>query len=370
MTFFWIVFVLGFTYLTALLGDFYAVLNPWRVLVDAAARRFPALATGLVKYPQRAGYWPAVALYMAFIWIELLGRVHPFELAELLLAYTVLNFAGAWVVGRDAWFRHCEFFGVFFRLVALMAPIEWTPGTPCRVRLRLPFSGILEQPAESVSLLVFSLFMLSSTAFDGLRETVSWAYLFWRDLYPYLKPLVGDNPIAAYPAMRQIHTAFDTIGLLASPFLYLGVFWLFIGAARLAARSSVPVRELALRFGLTLLPIALVYNVTHYFTLLLTQGVRIVPLISDPFGRGWNLLGTAAWLQSPPIPGMNAVWHTQVALIVAGHIVSVCVAHAEALRVFPSRGRALASQLPMLLLMLVFTTVGLWILSQPLKPPA
>jgi hypothetical protein len=43
----------------------------------------------------------------------------------------------------------------------------------------------------------------------------------------------------------------------------------------------------------------------------------------------------------------------------ARHIVSVYLAHVEALRVFPDTRRAVLSQLPMLLLMVIFTTLGL-----------
>ena len=50
---------------------------------------------------------------------------------------------------------------------------------------------------------------------------------------------------------------------------------------KLAARSAISIRELALRFAFTLLPIALVYNVTHYSTLLLTQGLKIVSLAAE-----------------------------------------------------------------------------------------
>jgi hypothetical protein len=70
-------------------------------------------------------------------------------------------------------------------------------------------------------------------------------------------------------------------------------------------------RELALDFGYTLLPIALVYNMTHYATLILTDGMKIVSLLSDPFGWNWNLFGTAHLLRAPILPGMGLVWHTQ-----------------------------------------------------------
>ena len=127
-------------------------------------------------------------------------------------------------------------------------------------------------------------------------------------------------------------------------------------------------RELALHFGFSLLPIVLAYHVSHYLALLITQGTQLLPLLSDPFGRGWNLFGTADWLRVPLVPSAGAVWHAQVAIIVAGHVASVWVAHVEALRLFGSTRLALRSQWPMLVLMVLFTTTGLWILAQPFSP--
>ena len=116
-----------------------------------------------------------------------------------------------------------------------------------------------------------------------------------------------------------------------------------------------------------MLPIALVYNITHYYTLILTQGVKILSLLSDPFGWGWNLFGSAGQFRAPFLPDMGWVWHTQVGLIVLGHIISVYIAHREALRVFDTPRKAALSQLPMLILMMLFTTFGLWILAQPIQ---
>jgi nitrate reductase gamma subunit len=113
-------------------------------------------------------------------------------------------------------------------------------------------------------------------------------------------------------------------------------------------------------------PIAFVYNVTHYFTLLVTQGTQIVRIASDPFGWHWHLFGSAMRSTDPLILDAGTVWHTQVALILIGHILGVYLSHLEALRVFRGTRRAVVSQLPMLFLMIVFTTVGLWILSLPI----
>lgn len=364
MTAFWVVFVLAFAYLTALIGDLYAAVNPWRALADGLARLWRGYARGRIAYPAALGDWPALALYLAFIWFELFGHGRPFSLGVGLLAYTALNLAGVWLVGAAAWFRHCEFFAVFLRLIALMAPLEYRPGQV--LRWRWPFAGLLQERPERAGTVVFALFMLSSTAFDGLQATQAWVGLFWNDPTGLLTQWAGARPVQAMAIVLPWYKAWETFALLASPFLYFGAYVLALALARRLARSPRPLRELVLDFGYTLLPIALVYHVTHYFTLILTQGVKIVSLLSDPFGWGWNLFGTALAFRAPILPDLGWVWHAQVALILLGHVVSVWVAHRVALRVFEGRRAAALSQLPMLALMVLFTIAGLWILAQPL----
>jgi hypothetical protein len=315
-----------------------------------------------VPYPAWLGYYPALALYIAFIWLELFGGTQPRSLAVCLLVYTAINFAGAAAFGKAAWFRYGEFLGVFLGIVARISPFERREG---RVRLRQPFMGLVQEQADHFSLLVFILFMLSSTAFDGVRETVPWVQVFWRELYPLLTPLAAGMK-QPYLYLVNFYYYWQWLSLVLSPLFYLAVYLIFIGLVKVITASPLTVRELALRFAFSLVPIAFVYNVTHYYTLIVSQGFTIVRLVSDPFGRGWNLFGTADWLRDPVILDAGTVWHTQVWLILFGHIVSVYLAHMEALRVFPTPRRAVLSQLPMLVLMVIFTTLGLWILSLPI----
>ena len=363
MTFFWIVFVLGFTYLSACVGNLYSRINPWKLMAVLLDRVWKGFSRGRRVYPPSLGCWPALMFYMAFIGIELFAHTKPFSLAVILTVYTLINLSGVWLVGAAAWFRHCEFFSVFLDLVSRMAPLDYAPG---RLRLRLPFMGLLEARAESYGMLLFVMFALSSTAFDGLRETLPWVQLFWADKLHVLTPLLGKPPVYFYAMLRPIYTVYEIGWLLLSPFIYLAVYLLFIAMARWLTRSTLSLRELALRFAFSLLPIALVYNITHYYTLIFTQGTKIISIVSDPFGLGWNLFGTADFFRGPILPDMNIVWHTQVGLIVFGHIVSVYLAHVEALRCFETPRRALLSQLPMLCLMMLFTASGLWILAQPI----
>jgi hypothetical protein len=154
--------------------------------------------------------------------------------------------------------------------------------------------------------------------------------------------------------------------LLASPFFYLAIYLLFVWIMKIVTGSQRSVRDLALQFAFSLIPIAFVYNVTHYYTLLVGQGPAILTMISDPFGIGWNLFGTAHSYPAPIILLADGVWHTQVGLILFGHIVSVYLAHVQALELFPKGRQGVRSQLPMLVLMMLLTTIGLRILSLPI----
>ena len=369
LTFFWVIFVLLFTYLTVLVGNFYAALNPWHTLAALAERCRQGFTRGRIQYPVWLGDWPALLLYLGFIWFELFGTGRPKPLASFLTAYTLLNLFGVWLIGARAWFRHGELFSVFFRLVALMAPIDYqrgTDGEPGRLRLRWPFVGLLAERPAHLSTVCFALAMLSTTAFDGLTATQWWTKLFWSDPSGWMTQLHGLRPINAIALFMPWYVAWETLWLLASPFLYLGLYLLTIWLAKRLTGSPRSVRDLALDFGYALLPIAFVYHLTHYATLILSHGLKIISLASDPFGWKWNLFGTLHSLRAPILPDMGVIWHTQVGLILFGHVVSVWVAHRIALRVFGSRGQAMASQLPMLALMIAFTVAGLWILAQPL----
>ena len=145
---------------------------------------------------------------------------------------------------------------------------------------------------------------------------------------------------------------------------------LFVGAAYVAAvsaaRATVNAQQSLVRqFVFSLVPIALVYAVAHYFSLLLIQGQFVLPLASDPFGKGWDLLGSLGNYQPNLAPlKPNTIWYVQVGALVAGHVAGLAVAHDRAVALFRSRDAALRSQYAMLVLMVVYTVGGMWILSQ------
>jgi hypothetical protein len=370
ITFFFIAFVLGLAYLTALVGDVYQLINPWSALCERIEYRYSGAFDGRYAYPRRLAYYPALALYMGYIWIELFANITPLQFSKLLVAYSAFNLAGAWLFGKAIWFERVEFLSVFFRLIGKMAPVNYvrdpSAAAGIRIETRKPFVGLIREPATEFSLLLFVLFMLSSTAVDGAHQTLPWVGLFWKGIYPLLSAAAAGTSNALAFSVHAYY-GWQWLMLFVSPVAYMIVYVAFILAAKFVSGSKRPLRSLILQFAFTLVPIAFVYNMTHYFTLLLGQGYQVIHMLSDPFNRGWNLFGTAAFGGTPFIPDASVVWHVQVGLILAGHIISVYLAHVEALKVFATPRKALASQLPMLVLMMIFTTLGLWILSLPIS---
>lgn len=362
MTFFWIVFALGGAYASLLIGDWYKHQHPWRFLLP---NRWP----GVLKYPRWLGHWPALLQLATLVAVELFFHSTPLKLALLLIAFGALNLAAMWLWGMRRWLQRGEPFAVLFRMFAVCSPLQRVSGAhgKYRWRLGLPFSELnrlrLWHPAQ----IMFVLFLLSSTAYDGLRETQVYFNIFWQDPFGILTAIFGDHPLKLYPQVRPWFVAWEMLLLVLSPLFYLLLFTLFLAFGRMIAGVNQPMTLLMRRYVPSLVPIAIVYHLTHYYTLLFSQGLKIRGLVSDPFGWGWNTFGTAITGRLPWLPDMANIWSSQVILILLGHIAAVWLAHRQALQLERSTGRATLSQLPMLVLMVVFTSVGLWILAQPLQ---
>ena len=120
------------------------------------------------------------------------------------------------------------------------------------------------------------------------------------------------------------------------------------------------------RFVVTLIPIAIAYHLAHYLTLLVTGGQMLIPLVSDPLGKGWDLFGTGGYVPNLALLDVRTVWTVLVAAIVVGHALAVYLGHVVALDAVPGRAAAIRSQTPLLLMMVVYTMASLWILAQPI----
>jgi len=106
------------------------------------------------------------------------------------------------------------------------------------------------------------------------------------------------------------------------------------------------------------------YALAHYFSLLAYQGQATAFLVSDPLGDGSDLLGTAGTQIDYGLISATAIWYVQVGALVIGHVAGLTLAHDRALSVYRHVREATRSQYWMLLVMVGFTSLGLWLLSQ------
>jgi hypothetical protein len=121
-------------------------------------------------------------------------------------------------------------------------------------------------------------------------------------------------------------------------------------------------RDLPAMFAHSIVPIIVGYIVAHYLSYFVEVGQQTLVLLSDPLGRGDDLLGTGDlqvnyWLSTHPT--FLAV--TKVLAVVTGHVLGVIAAHDRAVKLLPIRHQ-LTGQLPLLFVMVFYTVTGLYLL--------
>jgi hypothetical protein len=355
-TFVWVVFWVGLVPLVVVFGNLWSVLSPWRAAADAVAWAWgkagqtwePAAA-----YPQRLGRWPAAALLLAFVTLELAypRAAEPRTLALAIVVYSWITWAGMLLYGRRTWIEHGEAFHVYFGLLSLISPFSVQEGDDRRVVVvRPPLAGLTTRQ-EVPGTVAFVAVMLGSVAFDGLSRATWWQ----NRLYDLEARYIVDSPRTA----DLVATGFNLLGLVAA---VTAVALMFLVAVRAAQAVSGSRERLVNVFVASLIPIALAYAVAHYFTLLVNQGQFAIPLASDPFGRGWDLFGTSNFTPSL-FNSPDAIWYTQVAVLVVGHVFGLALAHDRAVAIWGSARTAVRTQYAMLALMVLYTCTGLWLLS-------
>jgi hypothetical protein len=356
----YVIFWVGVVVASVLLGNVFAAFNPWRAIarfVAFVATRASGETPAPLPYPRWLGRWPAALGIVAFAWVELVYVNHqdPSTLSVLALAYAAAQLVGMSLFGIDAWTKYGDAFANYFGLFARLSAF----GRHGRqVVLRRPLSAVtsLDIVPGTVPLLCA---MIGSTSFDGFSQGSVWAGLNGTSgIEPWIQRRLHFLGLGPTPLSE---VAF-TIGLLGCILAVAGFYRLGVLGMRTVG-IAYDARELAARFAHTLVPIALAYVLAHYISLLIFQGQAIAFLASDPLGRGHDYFGTAHD-QVNYFLGANGIWYLQVAALVGGHVAGITLAHDRALVLYRNARDAMRSQLWMLTVMVGFTSLGLWLLSE------
>jgi hypothetical protein len=361
----WTLWWIGLTMAHALFGNLWSALNPWHgiyVLLGQVPILAGWIARPPLRYPDWLGYWPAVGLFLGFVWFELIFTVpqNPEILANVVAAYFLLTLVGMLLFGEAVWMRHAEAFAVFFRVVSWLSPLNGRPdedGTDSArdVFVTLPGLGLLRTRPLAVSGVAFVLLMLSSVSFDGLSKTYWWL------------ARIGINPLD-FPGRSAVALA-NTWGLLATFAALLVGYCTTVWLGHVLAGRSARLADNLRGDVIAIVPIAVGYHFAHYLTVFLVDVQYAAITFNDPFRRGWDLFDlsdahvTTSFLTN--FGSVRLIWHCQIASIVIAHVAAVSIAHLIAIRRVDRRRTAIIGQLPMTTLMIGYTLFGLWLLSAP-----
>ncbi|MGE0502607.1 MAG: hypothetical protein AB7I79_17945 [Rhizobiaceae bacterium] len=349
----WTLMWIALTLFQGLIGDLWRWINP----LYAPSRLAAALngrPEGFLELPKDMGWWPAIILFLAFAWFELVYPApdDPYRLANAALVYFLLNLVACGTFGFDQWSRRGECLGAFWTLIARFAPIGREEQG--RMTLSLPGARLADGEALPASGALFLLLALASVSFDGLSRTFFWL------------AANGYNPLEFPGRTALIPT--NTTGLVSAFLLLSAAFLLCVAAGeRLAGHKRLfPPAGLLVW---SIVPIALAYHLAHYLTSFLVNGQYALVALSDPFSLGWNLFGTATMQVTPGVV-MGAesawvLWNLQAGAIIVGHVLAVLAAHTIAQKMHASNEAAAVSQIPLTMLMIGYTVLGLWLLSTP-----
>jgi len=364
----WVLWWVGLAYLSAFVGNVWAILNPWSAafgFADALARKCAGRQgiPTMLSYPSWLGRWPAIIVFLTFAWAELvaLDRDVPFDIAAALTLYSALTWTGFVLFGREAWLSNAEAFSVFFALLGRFAPLSFSrDGKWWTWSLRPYAVGLRTRKPLTISATAFVLLTLATITVDGFLETPPWAAI--ADM------LLAKSPSGAFEPAH--YAVLASILLCVAPLLFgaafFGVITVMSKIAYGASGARRPVADLAGLFVLSLVPITIAYHLAHYLSFFLLAGQFMIPLASDPFGYGWDLFGTSLYRVDLSVINARMVWYVAVAAIVAGHVIAVWLSHEVAFQVFGDSVAARRSQYPMMALMVGYTMISLWILAQPI----
>ena len=371
---FWVDFWVGLGVVCALVGNVFDFVSPLSAAGRALERVLSRRGLAVRRYPERLGVWPSVALLLAWSWVELvwLHGDHPLDLAVILLVYFAAQLAAMAIFGTEVWLARGEFFTVLARTFARFAPLEFYVANAeheCRaelcepaserigcpacwldtqreqrgLRLRAYGAGIRREPTFGAGGAAFVVTLLATVVFDGFRGTN--LYLDFQD------------------SINWGASTYNSIGSVTMLIVVSGFALAYIAFCALtASREEGSLVKTTQRYAPTLIPIASVYFIAHYFVYWFQLGQLSLGNFADPFEREW-VPDYNIWVTVPA----GVIWAVQVALIVWGHVVAVIEAHRISLPLHRRPRQALLAQSPIVVLMVGYTFAGLWILGRALS---
>ncbi len=326
-----------------LVGNLWWGLTPWHAptrIIRGLLGRTGSI--GLTRF----GHWPAVLGMAGFSWFQIvsISPSDPETLVQATIVYYLLILMLAVLEGEN-WLDKGEFLTVFFTMIARIAPYwrERERGVVIHY-LGWPGAQVLRMPAFTLAEMGFVVVALGALSFEGLSETFFWL------------GLIGENPLEF--SGRTAVIGVNSAGLIAAWAVTAAGLWAVLALGRHWGGQHFAAGPVMLSF----LAIAAGYHTAHFFVTLLTSAQYTLSALNDPLFRGDAFLGlppfyiSLGFLSQPLV--MSLLYAVQFGAILGAHLLAVVLV----LKLVGPHARALA-HLPMTVLMVGYTVLGLWLLS-------
>ena len=317
----WVFFWIGVPVLGLFFGDVYAKFNPLDIYKTSNSN------------PKSV--YIATALFLGLTWFELIWN-KPGNPTHIGVVFIILLF-----ITLTSKF--------FLQKVSIeVDPLHLLHHLYSKLRLTIS-KPVLKNMLENISNLsnlkgmeYFILLMIGTVTYDGLRGTT-----YWRNLF----------------GASVLDTGFSTLAFLSINLIVILSYRFACWFAIKVSGERKNLNEISLLFGHTMLPIAFAYHVTHYLSLLLYESQSLIFRLNDPYGLGWNLFNvnevSINYFLSPV-----TLWTIQVFVTLAGHMLSVVLAHDLAVKLFGHQ-QSDKTQYIFLLITVGLTLQALFVLSVP-----
>jgi polyferredoxin len=403
----WMIWWIGVIFLILCFGKVWCYVCPWNALAEwtkhGALWGVRLDAPGEAAWPRRwRNLGPAIAFFLLFVWLELgvgltMDPLFTAVAAVLLLTLTVVS---ALVYRRAPFCRYACPVGRISGLYALFAPVELRardrrvcrrcrskdcltgnqrgygcptgqyPGTMDRnTYCILCLECVKTCPRDNLAL---NLRPFGADLVKAFRARGDEAYLAlvllslvifhavtmvppWFQLVDLLEFVTGWGYTGAFSLLMAVMLA---VPLLAHR-LATGIGW------RLARERGVPRRRLFVTYAYAMIPLALFFHLAHNTMHLAMEFAKVVPVLSDPLGMGWNLFGTAGWIPPASLLPLSTVHGLQELLLGLGIAASAGVLAVCSRRLYPP-AQAVRAAAPMLVVLGGYLAFGWWLFSLPM----
>lgn len=404
----WTIWWAGLILIILLLGKFWCIVCPWNALAQWIERltfwktSSARLSLGL-KWPARwRNIYLATGLFIALTWLELGYGItfSPRMTAYFAILMVVMAVVSILIFERQSFCRYACLVGRVSGMYALFSPLELRsrdqqvcktcgtndcvngnengygcptsqylgtmdtntycilcseciktcPHDNVGVNVR-PFGADLKDhtkgQADEAYLVIV---MLSMTVFHGLTMTPAWG-----TIHTTIEQVLGIGYLGAF-----------SLGMVSILLIPVGLYGATAWIARLGmGQRSLSLKRVFVTFAYPFLPVALFYHMAHNAEHFFMEGQKLIALASDPFGWGWNLMGTAETV-SASVLHLSTIWWIQAALIIIGQAAGIAILISITRRLFPRWQDAIPVQVPFLLLILTCSFLNVWLTSQPM----